>query len=82
LKTFGNAQTHFHDDYEEIVKRPFLIRMTGIDRAHFANSIFKVIPLSGQQGFSPPGGYEQMDTEFFYTHKVGDQKDIRPTHTK
>ena len=74
FKPLGMLNTHFHDDYEEIVKD----RSYSYDRkdsAHFANSILSYSVAGATSLFT---NLEDMSKWImnFYTHKVGDQKDI------
>src|SRR5678810_1046592 len=74
FKPLGMLNTHFHDDYEEIVKD----RSYSYDRkdsAHFANSILSYSVAGATSLFT---NLEDMSKWImnFYTHKLGDQKDI------
>jgi len=74
FKPLGMANTHFHDDYEEIVKnRSYSYYKT--DSVHFANSILSYSNAGATSLFTNLNDMSKWITNF-YTHKVGDQKDI------
>ena len=74
FKPLGMANTHFHDDYEEIVKnRSYSYYKT--DSVHFANSILSYSNAGATSLFTNLNDMSKWIMNF-YTHKVGDQKDI------
>jgi CubicO group peptidase (beta-lactamase class C family) len=74
FKPLGMVNTHFHDDYEEIVKnRSYSYYKT--DSAHFANSILSYSNAGATSLFTNLNDMNKWIMNF-YTHKVGDQKDI------
>jgi beta-lactamase family protein len=74
FKPLGMSNTHFHDDYEEIVKnRSYSYHRT--DSAHFANSILSYSVSGATSLFTNLDDMSKWIMNF-YTHKVGDQKDI------
>jgi CubicO group peptidase (beta-lactamase class C family) len=74
FKPLGMTNTHFHDDYEEIVKnRSYSYYKT--DSVHFANSILSYSNAGATSLFTNLNDLSKWIMNF-YTHKVGDQKDI------
>ncbi len=74
FKPLGMMNTHFHDDYEEIVKnRSYSYYKT--DSVHFANSILSYSNAGATSLFTNLNDMSKWIMNF-YTHKVGDQKDI------
>lgn len=74
FKPLGMNQTHFHDDYTEIEKN----RSYSYDRkdsSHFSNAVLSYSVSGATSLFS---NIQDMSKWLmnFYTHKVGDQKDI------
>jgi hypothetical protein len=68
------VNTHFHDDYEEIVKdRSYSYNRT--DSVHFANSILSYSNAGATSLFTNVNDMSKWIMNF-YIHKVGDQKDI------
>jgi len=74
FKPLGMVNTHFHDDYEEIVKdRSYSYNK--IDSVHFANSILSYSNAGATSLFTNVNDMSKWIMNF-YTHQVGDQKDI------
>jgi len=74
FKPLGMTNTHFHDDYEEIVKnRSYSYSRT--DSIHFANSILSYSVAGATSLFTNLDDMSKWIMNF-YSHKVGDQKDI------
>jgi CubicO group peptidase (beta-lactamase class C family) len=74
FKLLGMNNTHFHDDYTEIVKnRSYSYNRT--DASHFANSILSYSNAGATSLFTNINDMSKW-IENFYDHKVGDQKDI------
>ncbi len=74
FKPLGMNNTHFHDDYTEIVKnRSYSYDRT--DSAHFANSILSYSNAGATSLFTNINDMSKWVMNF-YDHKVGDQKDI------
>jgi len=74
FKPLGMVNTHFHDNYEEIVKnRSYSYYKT--DTVHFANSILSYSNAGATSLFTNLNDISKWIMNF-YTHKVGDQKDI------
>jgi len=74
FKPLGMNNTHFHDDYTEIVKnRSYSYDRT--DSAHFANSILSYSNAGATSLFTNIDDMSKWIMNF-YDHKVGDQKDI------
>jgi len=74
FKPLAMVNTHFHDDYEEIVKdRSYSYSRT--DSVHFANSILSYSNAGATSLFTNLNDMSKWIMNF-YTHKVGDQKDI------
>jgi len=74
FKPLGMVNTHFHDNYEEIVKnRSYSYYRT--DSVHFANSILSYSNAGATSLFTNLNDMSKWIMNF-YTHKVGDQKDI------
>ena len=74
FKPLGMVNTHFHDDYEEIVKNRSYSYYKR-DSAHFVNSILSYSVAGATSLFTNLNDMSKWITNF-YTHKVGDQKDI------
>jgi len=74
FKPLGMSNTHFHDDYTEIVKnRSYSYDRT--DSNHFANSILSYSNVGATSLFTNINDMSKWIMNF-YDHKVGDQKDI------
>jgi CubicO group peptidase (beta-lactamase class C family) len=74
FKPLGMNNTHFHDDYTEIVKnRSYSYDRT--DTNHFANSILSYSNVGATSLFTNINDMSEWIMNF-YDHKVGDQKDI------
>jgi CubicO group peptidase (beta-lactamase class C family) len=74
FKPLGMNNTHFHDDYTEIVKnRSYSYNRT--DANHFANSILSYSNAGATSLFTNINDISKWIMNF-YNHKVGDQKDI------
>jgi len=74
FKSLGMNNTHFHDDYTEIVKnRSYSYDRTDSD--HFANSILSYSNAGATSLFTNINDMSKWIMNF-YDHKVGDQKDI------
>src|SRR4030095_9327431 len=74
FKPLGMNNTHFHDDYTEIVKnRSYSYDRT--DSNHFANSILSYSNVGATSLFTNINDMSKWIMNF-YDHKVGDQKDI------
>jgi CubicO group peptidase (beta-lactamase class C family) len=70
----GMTNTHFHDNYEEIVQnRSYSYYRT--DSVHFSNSILSYSVAGATSLFTNLNDMSKWIMNF-YTHKVGDQKDI------
>ena len=65
--------THFHDDYEVVKNRSYSYNK--IDSVHFANSILSYSNVGATSLFTNVNDMSKWIMNF-YTHKVGDQKDI------
>ena len=74
FKPLGMINTHFHDDYEEVVKNRSY-SYNRIDSVHFANSILSYSNAGATSLFTNLNDMSKWIMNF-YTHKVGDQKDI------
>ena len=74
FKPLGMVNTHFHDDYEEIVKNRSYSYYRK-DSVHFANSILSYSNAGATSLFTNLDDMSKWIMNF-YTHKVGDQKDI------
>ena len=74
FKPLGMTSTHFHDDYEEIVKNRSY-SYSRIDSVHFANSILSYSNAGATSLFTNVNDMSKWIMNF-YTHKVGDQRDI------
>ena len=74
FKPLGMINTHFHDDYEEVVKNRSY-SYSRIDSVHFANSILSYSNAGATSLFTNLNDMSKWIMNF-YTHKVGDQKDI------
>ena len=74
FKPLGMLNTHFHDDYEEIVKnRSYSYSRT--DSIHFSNRILSYSVAGATSLFTNLNDMSKWIMNF-YMHKVGDQKDI------
>jgi len=74
FKPLGMVNTHFHDDYEEIVKnRSYSYSRTASDR--FENSILSYSNAGATSLFTSVNDISKWIMNF-YTHKVGDEGDI------
>ena len=74
FKPLGMTDTHFHDDYTEIVKnRSYSYQQTGNN--HYANSILSYSVSGATSLFTNIDDMSKWVMNF-YDHKVGDQKDI------
>lgn len=74
FKPLGMNNTHFHDDYTEIVKnRSYSYNRT--DSAHYTNSILSYSNVGATSLFTTVEDLSKWIMNF-YTHKVGDQQDI------
>src|SRR6476659_4506260 len=74
FKPLGMNNTHFHDDYTEIVKnRSYSYDRTDAD--HLANSILSYSNAGATSLFTNVNDMSKWIMNF-YNHKVGDQKDI------
>src|SRR5436190_3343498 len=74
FKPLGMINTHFHDDYDEIVKNRSY-SYSRIDSVHFANGILSYSNAGATSLFTNLNDMSKWIMNF-YTHKVGDQKDI------
>ena len=74
FRPLGMSNTHFHDDYEEIVKNRSY-SYTRTDSVHFANSILSYSNAGATSLFTNLNDMSKWIMNF-YTHKVGDQKDV------
>ena len=74
FKPLGMINTHFHDDYEEVVKNRSY-SYNKIDSVHFANSILSYSNAGATSLFTNVNDMSKWIMNF-YAHKVGDQKDI------
>lgn len=74
FKPLGMYNTHFHDNYREIVPNR-AYSYTRLDRNHFANSILNYSNMGPSSLFT---NVEDMSRWImnFYNHKIGDQQDI------
>ncbi|HEY0612269.1 MAG TPA: serine hydrolase domain-containing protein [Chitinophaga sp.] len=74
FKPLGMQQTHFHDDYTEVVKnRSFSYYPK--DSAHYSNSVLSYSNVGATSLFTNINDMSKWVMNF-YTHKVGDQQDI------
>lgn len=74
FKPLGMNDTHFHDDYTEIVKnRSYSYERK--DSTHYANSILSYSNAGATSLFTNINDMSKWIMNF-YDHKVGDQKDI------
>ena len=74
FKPLGMNNTHFHDDYTEIVKnRSYSYERK--DSIHYANSILSYSNAGATSLFTNISDMSKWIMNF-YNHKVGDQKDI------
>jgi CubicO group peptidase (beta-lactamase class C family) len=74
FKPLGMLNTHFHDDYTEIVKnRSYSYVRT--DSIHFANAILSYSNAGATSLFTNVDDMSKWIMNF-YDHKIGDQKDI------
>ncbi len=74
FKPLGMTNTHFHDDYTEIVKnRSYSYQRS--DSTHFTNSILSYSNAGATSLFTNINDMSKWVMNF-YDHKVGDQKDI------
>jgi CubicO group peptidase (beta-lactamase class C family) len=74
FKPLGMNNTHFHDDYTEIVKnRSYSYRR--LDSMHYANSILSYSNAGATSLFTNINDMSKWIMNF-YNHKVGGQKDI------
>lgn len=74
FKPLGMNNTHFHDDYTEIVKgRSY--SYDRIDSTHFSNSILSYSVAGATSLFTNIDDMSKWVMNF-YDHKVGDEKDI------
>lgn len=74
FKPLGMANTHFHDNYQEIEKnRSYSYDRT--DSIHFANSILSYSNAGATSLFTNINDMSKWIMNF-YDHKVGDQKDV------
>ncbi len=74
FKPLGMNNTHFHDDYTEIVpNRSYSYERKGEN--HFANSILSYSVAGATSLFTNIGDMSKWVMNF-YDHKVGDQQDI------
>ncbi|MEP6947942.1 MAG: serine hydrolase domain-containing protein [Ginsengibacter sp.] len=74
FKPLGMNNTHFHDDYTEIVKnRSYSYERK--DSAHYKNSILSYSNVGATSLFTNINDMSKWIMNF-YDHKVGDQKDI------
>jgi CubicO group peptidase (beta-lactamase class C family) len=74
FKPLGMSNTHFHDDYTEIVKNRSY-SYNRVDSIHFTNSILSYSNAGATSLFTNINDMSKWVMNF-YTHKVGDQKDI------
>jgi len=74
FKPLGMMNTHFHDDYTEIVKNRSY-SYDSIDSLHYANSILSYSTAGATSLFTNINDMSKWIMNF-YDHKVGDQKDI------
>ena len=74
FKPLGMTNTHFHDDYTEIVKdRAYSYQRSG--NIHFTNSILSYSNVGATSLFTNVTDMSKWVMNF-YDHKLGDQKDI------
>lgn len=74
FKPLGMNDTHFHDDYTEIVKnRSYSYER--IDNAHFSNSILSYSNAGATSLFTNISDMSKWAMNF-YDHKTGDQQDV------
>ena len=74
FKPLGMNNTHFHDDYMEIVKDRSYSYFK-IDSAHFANAVLSYSNAGATSLFTNINDMSKWIMNF-YDHTVGDQKDI------
>jgi CubicO group peptidase (beta-lactamase class C family) len=74
FKPLGMNNTHFHDDYTEIVKHRSY-SYDRIDSAHFANAILSYSNAGATSLFTNINDMSKWIMNF-YDHKMGNQKDI------
>jgi CubicO group peptidase (beta-lactamase class C family) len=74
FKPLGMHNTHFHDDYTEIVKNRAYSYYPQ-DSAHYSNSILSYSTAGATSLFTNINDLSKWVMNF-YTHKVGDQQDI------
>jgi len=74
FKPLGMNDTHFHDDYTEIVKNRSY-SYGSIDSAHFSNSILSYSNAGATSLFTNINDMSKWAMNF-YDHKAGDQKDV------
>ncbi|HMH35136.1 MAG TPA: serine hydrolase domain-containing protein [Puia sp.] len=74
FKPLGMNNTHFHDDYTEIVKNRSY-SYTKKDSTHFENSILSYSNVGATSLFTNVNDMSKWISNF-YDHKVGDQVDI------
>jgi CubicO group peptidase (beta-lactamase class C family) len=80
FKPLGMVDTHFHDDYTEIEKnRSYSYER--IHNMHFANAILSYSNDGATSLFTNIGDMSKWLMNF-YSHQVGDQKDIEQLTTK
>lgn len=74
FKPLGMNATHFHDNYEEIVKNRSY-SYSRIDSTHFSNSILSYSNAGATSLFTNINDMSKWVINF-YNHQVGDQRDI------
>jgi CubicO group peptidase (beta-lactamase class C family) len=74
FKPLGMTNTHFHDDYTEIVKNRSYSYFRR-DSAQFGNSVLSYSNMGATSLFTSVNDLSKWIMNF-YTHKVGDQQDI------
>jgi len=74
FKPLGMDNTHFHDDYTEIVKNR-AYSYSKKDSAHFENDVLSYSNVGATSLFTNVNDMSKWIINF-YDHKVGDQKDI------
>ena len=80
FKPLGMNNTHFHDNYTEIVKNRSY-SYDRIDGTHFANAILSYSNAGATSLFTNINDMSKWIMNF-YDHKVGDQKDIDELTTR